>query len=357
VFENLKASSQRGESTLGQQSSDFFIPPAFRRILLLSARSGVPGREESDARRVMRMASVLQVRGWETSTLVAGSIADLEAACDSFEPGIVFSAADHLPAGGKVSGHSAALNVHAWLDAHGIAYAGSAPAAIDLALDKAALKRRWMSEGIPTPEFSYLEAPGFAAIDLPAFPCILKPNDAGNSRGIAKKSVVRDRDGLEALIGELKHDFSRFLVERYLGFAPDFQEFTCGMTGNGPERRIMAARILLQDPGDAPIVTTEDKNSNRARAISIEDEDLKARVEACASAAFISAGMRDYARCDLALSDGIVYALEINGQPMVPDTWFSACVRYAGMEEDEYLMAIMKAAMKRAADAGRPGRD
>lgn len=305
---------------------------------------------------MLYISSVLQARGWETGTLVAESMADLESACDSFEPGIVFSAADHLPPGRGASGESATLNVHAWLEAHGIAYAGSAPAVIDLALDKAALKRCWLSDGIDTPDFRYLEAPGFEAADLPAFPCILKPNDAGNSRGIAKKSVVRDRSGLEALIGELKRDFSRFLVERYLGFAPDFQEFTCAMTGNGPERRIMAARILLQDPGDVPVVTTEDKNGNRARALPVEDAELKHRVEACAGAAFASAGMRDYARCDLALSDGIVYALEINGQPMVPDTWFSACARYSGMDDDEYLVAIVRAAMKRAANAGRPDR-
>lgn len=329
----------------------------------------------SDALRLQRLAEVLQSRGWEARTLVAGSIADLDAACLAFNPGIVFSAADHLPPEENLSPGDDLCNVHAWLEEHGHAFVGSSSDVIELALDKAGLKRHWIRDGIPTPDFRFLEAPEFDVNDLPAFPCIVKPNDAGNSRGISKMSVVHDREGLAAHIEGLRHEFSRFLVEHYLGFAPDFQEFTCGMIGNGTQRRHMAARIVLLEKYEAsrestggskgnitgtlaaPVVTTEDKSSGRAHAAPIRDAELKARVEECARHAFVSAGVRDYARCDLALSDGTLYAIEINGQPMVPDTWFGACARYSGMNDDEYLVAIVEAAMNRAMYEGRPCRD
>lgn len=322
---------------------------------------------------MQRTAEILKSRGWDVRTLVAASITDLEAACLAFNPGIVFSAADHLPAEENSSPGEDLRNIHAWLEEHGHACVGSSPPVIELALDKAGLKRRWISDGIPTPDFRFLEAPQFALHDLPAFPCIVKPNDTGNSRGISKMSVVHDRKGLAAHIDGLRHEFSRFLVEHYLGFAPDFQEFTCGMIGNGTQRRHMAARIVLPEPdrasrestGDmdsnctlvAPVVTTEDKNSGRAQAVPIEDAQLKARVEDCARKAFASAGVRDYARCDLALSDGTVYAIEINGQPMVPDTWFGACARNSGMNGDEYLVDIVETAIRRVVDAGGTDRD
>jgi hypothetical protein len=47
--------------------------------------------------------------------------------------------------------------------------------------------------------------------------------------------------------------------------------------------------------------------------------------------------------------DGKIYAIEINGQPMVPDRWFAACARTKNLDDDQYLNAIFWAGLVRTA--------
>jgi hypothetical protein len=90
-------------------------------------------------------------------------------------------------------------------------------------------------------------------------------------------------------------------------------------------------------------------------AHAVEDRKRRGAVERFARAAFDAAGVRDYARCDLILAGGEFSAIEINGQPMVPDPWFEACARGAGLDEIGYLNAIVLAAIARYVREGRRG--
>ncbi len=306
--------------------------------------------------RFDRLALLLSEIGYETFLTPADSIADLSAAIASIAPDIVFSAADHLPAGSSagddaVSGFSRPVNVHAWLEDAGIPYVGSPPAVIELALSKDALKVRWMEAGIPTPEFVSVNmrdgTAAFAALEAAPLPCIVKPLDAGNSRGIGKDSVAFDRAGLFALAARVGEAFPALIAERYLGQFPDFREFTCACVGNGPSRRLFPAEIVFTAPTERRIVTTADKNCLAARAARIEDVELAASAAALAGKAFEAAGVRDYSRCDLISAGGRLWAIEVNGQPMIPDPWFTACAEFGELSELASIRAIFEAAIAR----------
>jgi len=333
----------------------------FKRVLIVFNRSpalpraSVPGAIAIPT-RFGQLASLLSGAGHEAFLEPADSIESLSAAVAAILPDIVFSAADHLPAELSAEGESAPasfrpVNVHAWLEASGIPYVGSRPEVIDLALSKAALKTRWVGAGVLTPDFvavNMRDGPAaFAALATAPLPCIVKPTDAGNSRGIGKDSVAFDRAGLNALATRVGEAFPALIVERYLGQFPDFREFTCACVGNGSSRRLFPAEIVFAKPTERRIVTTEDKNGLVAQAMPIEDGRLAALVTTLAGEAFEAAGVQDYSRCDLIYADGRLWAIEVNGQPMIPDTWFGGCAAFAGLSESDYINAIFDAAIDR----------
>jgi len=334
------------------------------RVLILYSRSSNPTVAMADDRRFGRFASILDDGGFTARLASPDSIAMLDALIAEFGPDLVFSAPDHLSefspmSAGAAFPANARINVHGWLEGRGIPYVGSPPDIIELALSKTALKEKWVRDGISTPEFLSLNSGSdLSAVDrtsIPPFPCIVKPSDAGNSRGITKDSVVFDMKGLASLVASLGRDFRHILIEHYLGLYPDFREITCACIGNGEERLLLPVEIVFIDPPGIHVVTTEDKDGSRTEARPIADGSLREAAQAFAAAAFSSAGdIRDYSRCDMIFAGGKFWAIEINGQPMIPDAWFEACARQAHLSEKQYILAIVEAALSRSIRAYQP---
>lgn len=325
----------------------------FRKILIVSSKSPDPAVAAADEARFRRFAAILEEGGFSPLHAYADSIGRLANLVDRFSPDLVFSAPDHLPDTARhlLPSTPPTVNVHAWLEGKGIPYVGSPPETIELALSKTALKKKWAGEGIATPAFCSFDSGdetsrvGVAA--LPPFPCIVKPSDGGNSRGITKDSVVFDLGSLEAAVERLSRNFRHILVEHYLGLYPDFREITCACVGNGEDRLLMPAEIVFREPTEIRIVTTKDKDDNATEAVGIDDESLREKAKAFAGRALAWAGVRDYSRCDMIFADGGFWAIEVNGQPMVPDPWFGACASLAGLGERDYIIAIILAAVRR----------
>jgi D-alanine-D-alanine ligase-like ATP-grasp enzyme len=313
-----------------------------------------------DARlRLERFADVLAKAGFQACCARTSSIHELEDLIRLSRPDLVFSASDHLPR--EASDPSSPVNVHAWLEDRASAYIGSPAAVLDLALSKPALKLKWLAEGILTPPFRELRTdPEFLEPSFwtaPPFPCIVKPTDGGNSRGIDATSVVRDADELSRTVERLRQEYRGILIESYLGFSPDFRELTCACVGNGAERLCLPAEIRLPPGRRLKVVTTSDKEEGEARALPVSDAGMAEAAVALASRIFASLGVRDYARCDLIWAGGRLWSIEVNGQPMIPDPWFGACMAAGGLSEEEYLIAIVTAAAKRAAQEERHVQD
>lgn len=316
-----------------------------------------PDRNASLAARLYRFRDAASTAGYRAEVALVPDLPALHSILDHARPDLVFSASDHIPAGAGVSRideqenlqTNLLANIHEVLTRRGQPFAGSSADVIDLALDKRALKRRFAHAGIPTPQ----DAP-----DAADGPWIVKPAREGNSRGISTAGIARTPQELARIVADLTPRFGELVVERYLGYAPDFREYTVAMIGNGAERRVMPARVTL-DPGTTTspaisaaepdrLVTTEAKNSGRATVMAIEDEGERARVAALAARAFAAAGVDDYSRCDIVHAEGALHVLEINGQPMIPDRWFGGCARFSGLEGDAYLGIILDAAFRRA---------
>lgn len=317
-----------------------------RKVLIVFSPSLDSSTAARNELRFSRFANILREAGFASKHVKADSLLCLDELIGRSHPDIVFSATDHLP---DAEGNP--VNVHGWLEQRNIPYVGSPPGVIELALLKTALKRKWLADGITTPGFLALDfSAGPMPIDeenLPPFPCIVKPSDSGNSRGITKDSVVFDIQGLKAQLRLVAKEFRHILIEHYLGLYPDFREITCACIGNDSERLLMPAELGFLKPEGLHVITNEDKNSERTEARALADVGMMEAAKVFAGRAFASTGVRDYSRCDMAFASGKFWAIEVNGQPMIPDSWFESCARYAGLDEKRYITAIIEAAIRR----------
>ena len=314
-------------------------------ILILSDRPRSDGLLGAERERFGRFVAELEGAGLSAEHRFTPDAGRLDELLDGLSPALVFSASLETADGPRDS-----ARVHALLESRGQAYVGSDPATLELAIDKAALKRRWTAVGIRTPEFLLAhpdDLPGKDRYARLGYPCIVKPNREGNSRGIGEDSVVRDYGALSAKVGETAVAYGPVLVERFLGDDPGLREFTAAMIGSGTRMLVMPAEIRLLEPKAVRVVTTGDKDGHRTAAVPVEDPALRARVADFAAACFRAAGVRDYSRCDMLLSAGELHAIEINGQPMVPDRWFETCSSGAGLGGGAYLPALVLAALLR----------
>jgi D-alanine-D-alanine ligase len=325
--------------------------------LFISKKKNLEEGARRDKLRFGVFASAIAEGGFDPRHEAFSSIAGLALALERARPTIAFSASDHLPLEGPEGGGGRTLNVHAYLESESLPYVGSSPAAIDLALSKSALKREWLRVGLPTPEFCVIWIPEDSdpAIprSLPRFPCICKPDDGGNSRGIDERSIVASEGELAAYLAGYSPRGSNMLIEEYLGRERDFREYTVAWLGNQVDPLILPIEHEVNPLKGSKLITTEDKEGDAVISRRVEDGALFGEIVDLAYKAMSAAGIRDYARCDLLSRGGRLFALEVNGQPMVPDSWFGACARYAGLSESLYLNCIFYAALTRARKEGR----
>lgn len=245
-------------------------------------------------------------------------------------------------------------NIHAILESLGCPHIGSQSAILELALSKAALKDHWRKHGVLTPDYHVIQRTSDGTISgsdeltrMDDYPYIVKPSREGNSRGLQEDSIVFNKVELDRLIARLLERYDEILVEQYLGRTPDLREFTAAMIGNGDNALVMPVEIILNTSRRWRLVTTRDKEEHLTSAIPIMDRELSREVQEKARRALLVAGVQDYARCDMLLWEGELYAIEINGQPMLPDKWFAACARTMEMDDDQYINTVFLAGIVR----------
>ncbi|MGA2546603.1 MAG: hypothetical protein ABSF43_08660 [Rectinemataceae bacterium] len=121
-----------------------------------------------------------------------------------------------------------------------------------------------------------------------------------------------------------------FDIERFLGLELNIREFAIALIGS-PEQGLVLP----------------------AAASPVENPEERRRLESFARAAFVAAGVRDYARCNIIEAGAELFAMGINCQPMVPDRWFESCASCAGLGPNNYPVAIVLAAVARLQREGR----
>jgi D-alanine-D-alanine ligase len=305
---------------------------------------------ENAARDVQR---ALVSRGHEVSTLAVGSTAaELTAAVAELErrqPDLVFNLCESLAGDAR---HEALLP--ALLDLARLAYTGSGPTSLALALRKDLTKRVLAAAGVPTPEAMRLDA-----AELP-FPLIVKPAREDASVGISRHSVVYDRAQLLARVEQVRIEHQQpALVERYI----EGRELYVSMIGATPDVLPMHEIDFAEMPDDRPrIVSYEAKwdpespeyagtRSVRARPLA---KTVRLRCEAVARAAFHALELRDYARVDLRLADdGVPYVIDVNPNCDLSDgAGVSRAASFGGLSYAELIERICTAALARQPSNG-----
>jgi D-alanine-D-alanine ligase len=310
-------------------------------VLVVGRRaSGGQGRDDEDARD-RAMAEALRAGGFVARNVAVGDMNQLIDALDRDMPDLAFCSFFRFSNREVEDPYLRNACV-----ASGVAWIGSPPDAMELALSKPRMKRQWRICGIPTPDwFAVSKAPdgsleGLEMVESARdFPYIVKPASEGNSRGIDDGSVARKPLELISRVSLVAEEFGEAIVERYVAGGTDSREFTVAMIGNRADAIVSPVEIR-RTSADSLVISEDDKEGRATRAAPIDDEGLRAKVTRLARKAFLSSGVRDYARCDILLHEGKLYAIELNAQPLVPDPWFAACAREAGLGDAQYPNAI-----------------
>ena len=258
-----------------------------------------------------RVAQALQAGGHEVESIDVGH--DLVTRLAAFEPEVAFVA---LHGRDGEDG-----TVQELLDALGIAYTGSGPAASALSWDKALAKHAMATAGIPTPPaqvFSETALKELGAADALAgvaqrltFPLVVKPAEQGSALGIR---MVPDA---EAVPGALIAAFSygdRVLLEQHV----TGRELAVSVLG-GTALPVVEAIPEGDDFYDFSARYTIGATSLQCPARI--DDTVAAEAQRLAVAVFELLHLEGCARIDLLLDgDGDLWVLEANSVPGMTDT-------------------------------------
>jgi D-alanine-D-alanine ligase-like ATP-grasp enzyme len=331
------------------------VPTKTSPFLALAPRARDAASGESQRARLASMGPALRKAGFDFSLEEVGDREELVGAIRRHGPDLALCSFFRFGLGGP------RRDAHEALQRERVPFVGSPSAALELALSKSRLKRLFEERGIRTPGYFRVRRTRTGAIAglrligaARDYPYIVKPDCENENRGITPRSIAFDKDALVSSVEAALEEYDELIVEHFHGGA-ETREYTVAMIGNGAGALMMPAEIRLRDPRPIRVVTRVDRERNLTQALPIVDFPRRARIAAFARAIFEASGVRDYARCDLIEEEGRLYALEVNGQPRLPDPWFEACSSGGGLDSEQYLAAVALAALHRHRSAG-PGR-
>ena len=243
-------------------------------------------------------------------------------------------------------------------DLQGLAYTGSGPFALSLALRKEKVKEVLRARGVPTPQGLLVSEEDVSAIQLP-FPLIVKPSREDASVGITSTSVVHDREALaERVRHVLRHYQQPALVEQYIE-GREIYVSLLGRLGERPQIFPFFEIDFSDMPADRPkIVSFEGKwvedsvDYRGTRPVRCEGltPALRQRIADTALAAFEAIELRDYARMDVRLAaDGTPYIIDVNPNCDLSDLagGFSKAARAGGLSYKDVILRIVSLALSR----------
>ncbi|ACL64850.1 D-alanine--D-alanine ligase [Anaeromyxobacter dehalogenans 2CP-1] len=279
-------------------------------------------------------------------------VVDLEATQDlplqlvSTPVDVVFNIAEGF------KGRSRESQVPSLLELLDIPYTGSDPAALSVSLDKALAKRMVRTHGILTPDYLVLNTGNERLPRELTFPLIVKPVAEGTSKGVTRKSVVRDEPELREVARELIAKYRQpALAEGYVSG----REFTVGLLGERRPRVLPPMEIVFLDAKDpTPIYSFEMKQDWNERIryevpAKLTPRELE-RLEKAARECFTALGCRDVARLDFRMdAEGRIHFIECNPLPGLAPGWSDLVLiaQAAGMDYRALIGEILSFAIRR----------
>jgi D-alanine-D-alanine ligase len=244
--------------------------------------------------------------------------------------------------------------MQALLEALGIPYTGSGPAACMCATDKVLAKHLMRNAGIPTPEFHSLRETSIkelgAADALPAveaalgFPLVVKPASQGSALGV--KFARNDEELPSALVGAFSYD-RKVLIERYVKGRDLAVSVLDGPSGP------LALPVVEAVPREEDFYDYESRYEIGMTTFVCPAElpdDVTARAQELALDVYRLLGCRGVARVDLMLDDasGELWVLETNVIPGMTETsLLPQAADAAGISFDELIARLLDSAFTR----------
>lgn len=196
------------------------------------------------------------------------------------------------------------------LEAKGIPYTGSGPAASLLAFDKLASKRVFWDKGLATPKFCTVSQSDATIPSDLGLPMVVKPVRQGSSVGLR---FIREAGQWVSAIDEVLKFGKEALVEQFISG----RELTVGILGGE------AYPIVEICPNDEAAYDYEHKytvGATRYFCPADLDETLTRHCQSLALEAFNALGCEGYGRVDIMLDGDQAYLLEVNTLPGMTET-------------------------------------
>ncbi len=270
---------------------------------------------------------------------------DVRAGLAAFDPAttVVFNVCEAL--GGTAGGENA---VPPLLERLGFCYVGGDGDNLARCQDKAQVKRLLTAAGLPTAPAQVMET-GDERLTVP-FPALVKPLREDSSVGINPNSLVWNRDELRrqvAYVAAVYHQPA--LVEHFLRG----REFYASMWEEDGLRLLAIGESDYSGAPDPSLAFDhfEAKWQNTYPAIypAVVDTTLAARIEAVATAAYLTLGCRHYGRVDLREDGDELFVLEVNPNPALhPGAGFARAAAIAGYRYAEMAAYLVRRAWEGA---------
>lgn len=200
--------------------------------------------------------------------------------------------------------------IQSLLESKGIPYTGSGIKSSRIAMDKLETKRRFLAEGLITPDYTLVSQPDITPeikglIEIMGFPVVVKPVRSGSSIGI---TIVKNFSGLKDALEEALKFSSKAIVERHI----QGRELTVGIIGNLP---LPIIEIKPAEEFFDYVAKYRDVRTEYNTAVSLPSSVYK-EVQQVALKAHQTLYCRGFSRVDMILGDdGRIYLLEVNTIP------------------------------------------
>lgn len=300
---------------------------------------------------VVRVKDILENRGDEVFVVpMVRSAGSFLKRLLSAKPDLVFNLCEEAL---EDSRHE--MNVCALLDLNGIAFTGSGPLALGLALDKALTKRVLLSAGIPTPRFSIFDGNGdWTVPGGMSYPLFVKPMKEDASLGIGRDSFVETERGLIERCRYIVENYGQpALVEEYI----DGRELNVSILGNDRPRPLPISEIDMgRIPDGEPRICDysakwareSDEYTNTVPVCPAPlEKKREEEVKGVALDSYRLLRCRGYGRVDMRLSpEGVPYVLEVNPNPCIAvDSGIVRSAAAAGLSYPDFVCRIADLAL------------
>ncbi len=249
--------------------------------------------------------------------------------------------------------------VQALLEAIGVPYTGSGPAACMRCTDKALAKYLMREAGIPTPDFYAFKESAIKEFGVVAalpriarelgFPMVVKPASQGSALGVKFAQSSEDLPG--AIVGALSYD-RKVLLERCVK-GRDLAVSVLDGDGEGPSREPVAMPVIEAIPREQDFYAYESRYEIGMTTFVCPAElptETAARAQELALATYELLGCHGVARVDLMLDgdSGELTVLETNVVPGLTETsLLPLAAEVAGIDLDALVARILQSAFTR----------